>query len=206
MTTVPAFTTLGAGATTVLMLHGIGGGHLAFAPQVETFELAGEQIRVGWRYARTGSELVDLQGDLEGVRLDGIEPFDGGFRVVVEHDGLRTPYAVFVTEHRVDVESAAGHLALTRVPRFVDPAEQVHAGSLLAPMPGTVIAIQAESGASVEAGQPLLVLEAMKMQHTINAPGAGVLEVVVQVGQQVAAGDVLAVVASEETSGEGAEA
>ena len=176
------------------------------APQVETFELAGEEIRVGWRHARTGLELVDLLGDLDGVRLDSVEPIDGGFRVVVEQDGLRAPYDVFVTDHRVDVESAAGHLALTRVPRFVDPAEQVHAGSLLAPMPGTVIAVQAESGAAVEAGQPLLVLEAMKMQHTINAPGAGVLDVAVQVGQQVAAGDVLAVVTSDEVSEEGAQA
>jgi propionyl-CoA carboxylase alpha chain len=49
------------------------------------------------------------------------------------------------------------------------------------------------------------VLEAMKMQHTINAPGAGVLDVAVQVGQQVAAGDVLAVVTSDETSEEGAQ-
>ncbi|RNM12769.1 biotin carboxylase N-terminal domain-containing protein [Nocardioides pocheonensis] len=171
-------------------------------PQVETFELAGEELRVGWRRTHEGLELVDLHGDLEGVRLDGVTPIEGGYRVVVDHDDLRAPYDVFVTGHRVDVESAAGHLALTRVPRFVDPAEQVHAGSLLAPMPGTVIAVQAESGAAVEPGQPLLVLEAMKMQHTINAPTAGLLEVAVQVGQQVSAGDVLAVVSAGSTSEE----
>lgn len=174
------------------------------APQVETFELAGEEIRVGWRRTHGGLELVDLHGDTDGVRLDRIEQVDGGFRVVVQDGLVRVPYDVFVTAHRVDVESAAGHLALTRVPRFVDPAEQVSAGSLLAPMPGTVIAVQAESGAEVEAGQTLLVLEAMKMQHTISAPAAGVLEVAVQVGQQVSAGDVLAVVTPDESSEEGA--
>ena len=47
MTSVPAFTTLGAGASTVLMLHGIGGGHLAFAPQVETLATAGYRA-VAW--------------------------------------------------------------------------------------------------------------------------------------------------------------
>jgi len=47
MTSVPAFTALGSGATTVLMLHGIGGGHLAFAPQVETFASAGYRA-VAW--------------------------------------------------------------------------------------------------------------------------------------------------------------
>jgi 3-oxoadipate enol-lactonase len=47
MTAVPAFTTLGGGPTTVLMLHGIGGGHLAFAPQIETFATAGYRA-VAW--------------------------------------------------------------------------------------------------------------------------------------------------------------
>jgi 3-oxoadipate enol-lactonase len=47
MTAVPAFTTLGGGRTTVLMLHGIGGGHLAFAPQIETFATAGYRA-VAW--------------------------------------------------------------------------------------------------------------------------------------------------------------
>jgi propionyl-CoA carboxylase alpha chain len=163
-------------------------------PQVETFDLDGTEIRVGWRRTHAGLELVDLDGEVEGVRLAHVEPIDDGFRVVLEHDGLRVPHDVFVADGRVDVESPVGHLALVRVPRFVDPSEQVGAGSLLAPMPGTVISVQAESGAAVEAGQPLLVLEAMKMQHTISAPAAGVLEVAVQVGQQVSAGDVLAVV------------
>ncbi|MBW8752074.1 MAG: acetyl/propionyl-CoA carboxylase subunit alpha [Propionibacteriales bacterium] len=168
-------------------------------PQVETFELDGTEVRVGWRRTHEGLELVDLHDDVEGVRLDHVTPIDGGYRVVVEHDGLRVPHDVFVTDERVDVESAVGHLALRRVPRFVDPAQQVGAGSLLAPMPGTVITVSAESGATVEAGQVLLVLEAMKMQHTINAPTAGVLDVEVKVGQQVAAGDVLAVVTPPES-------
>jgi len=62
-------------------------------------------------------------------------------------------------------------------------------------MPGTVISVAAKPGQQVEAGQPVLVLEAMKMQHTVSAPHAGtVTEIPVQPGQQVAAGDVLAVV------------
>jgi propionyl-CoA carboxylase alpha chain len=99
------------------------------------------------------------------------------------------------TTREVHVDSSmGGSVWLREIPRFVDPAAQVGAGSLLAPMPGTVIAVPAASGSLVEVGQPLLVLEAMKMQHTVKAPAAGVLELTVQVGQQVAAGDVLAVV------------
>jgi propionyl-CoA carboxylase alpha chain len=169
-------------------------------PQVETFELGDTEVRVGWRRTQEAAEFVDLYGEVDGVRLGDVERIDGGYRVVVEHDGLQVPHDVFPTGSRVDVESAFGHLALERVPRFVDPAEQVSAGSLLAPMPGTVIAVPAESGSTVEAGQAVLVLEAMKMQHTINAPAAGVLEVAVSVGQQVSAGDVLAVVSTGSTT------
>jgi propionyl-CoA carboxylase alpha chain len=85
------------------------------------------------------------------------------------------------------------------VPRFVDPADQVASGSLLAPMPGTVVRVAVEAGAQVAAGDPVLVLEAMKMQHTVSAPHAGTLtQVNVQPGTQVAAGEVLAVVETGE--------
>ena len=73
----------------------------------------------------------------------------------------------------VDVDSPHGHVRLTRVPRFVDPADAVASGSLLAPMPGTVVRVAVEQGQTVSAGDPVLVLEAMKMQHTVSAPYAG---------------------------------
>jgi propionyl-CoA carboxylase alpha chain len=66
-------------------------------------------------------------------------------------------------------------------------------------MPGTVVAVHVQQGDQVEAGQPVLVLEAMKMQHTVRAPGAGtVAQLDVRPGAQVAAGEVLAVVEEEE--------
>ena len=71
---------------------------------------------------------------------------------------------------RVDVDWPGGHLALPGTPRFVDPADAVATGSLLAPMPGTVVSVAVEAGQQVEAGQPVLVLEAMKMQHRVSAP------------------------------------
>jgi acyl-CoA carboxylase subunit alpha len=57
------------------------------------------------------------------------------------------------------------------------------------------VTVAVEAGAQVEAGQTVLVLEAMKMQHTVSAPGAGVVtQIDVKPGDQVAAGEVLAVV------------
>ncbi|MFC7495377.1 MULTISPECIES: biotin carboxylase N-terminal domain-containing protein [unclassified Nocardioides] len=119
----------------------------------------------------------------------------GAAAVTLETDGVRTTYTITVNGRDVDVDSSRGHVHLTRVPRFVDPADQVASGSLLAPMPGTVVSVAVEAGQQVAAGQPVLVLEAMKMQHTVSAPYAGaVTEIDVKPGQQVAAGEVLAVV------------
>jgi propionyl-CoA carboxylase alpha chain len=150
-----------------------------------------------------GSEeglVVEWYGTREGYRIDGFEVIDAGRdRVVLEKDGLRTAYEISVGGDRIDVDSSFGHTALRKRPRFTDPATQTQPGSLLAPMPGSVISVLAEAGSSVTEGQPLLVLEAMKMQHTVTAPTDGVLaQVNVKPGTQVAAGEVLAVV--EETA------
>jgi len=118
--------------------------------------------------------------------------------VVLEADSVRTTYAVTVAGNDVDVDWPGGHLALRRTPRFVDPADAVASGSLLAPMPGTVVSVNVEAGQQVAAGDVVLVLEAMKMQHRVSAPTAGtVTEIDVKPGQQVAAGEVLAVVEEE---------
>jgi propionyl-CoA carboxylase alpha chain len=115
--------------------------------------------------------------------------------VTLETDGFRTTYDVTVSGEEVDVDGPTGHARLTRKPRFPDPADALASGSLLAPMPGTVVSVAVEQGATVTAGQPVLVLEAMKMQHTVAAPYDGVVTTIdVHRGQQVAAGEVLAVV------------
>jgi len=82
---------------------------------------------------------------------------------------------------------------LTVQPRFGDPDAAVAHGSLLAPMPGSVIRVDAAVGDKVKAGQALIWLEAMKMEHTITAPSAGIItELNVDAGQQVDVGAVLA--------------
>jgi propionyl-CoA carboxylase alpha chain len=93
------------------------------------------------------------------------------------------------------VDSPLGPVSLIQRPRFTDPSAQVSAGSLLAPIPGTVIRVAAQVGDHVRPGQPILALEAMKMEHTIAAPAAGVLTALdVTVGQSVEVGTVLAIV------------
>ena len=71
---------------------------------------------------------------------------------------MRTTYDVTINGDEVDVDSPIGHARLTRTPRFTDPADAVASGSLLAPMPGTVVRVAVEPGAEVVAGQAVLVL------------------------------------------------
>jgi propionyl-CoA carboxylase alpha chain len=113
--------------------------------------------------------------------------------------GIRRRFEVAAYPGLVCVDSALGPVALRPVPRFTDPTAQVGAGSLLAPMPGTVARVGVSVGDRVAQGQPLLWLEAMKMEHVIASPAAGlVADLLVAAGQQVEVGSVLAVVKPEE--------
>ena len=116
-------------------------------------------------------------------------------RVVLAVDGVSLPFDVATHADLVVVDSPLGSLALQPVSRFPDPDHQAAPGSLLAPMPGSVVRVAVAEGDEVSEGQVLLWLEAMKMQHEVRAPLAGVVaELAVAAGQQVEVGEVLAVV------------
>ncbi|WP_327149272.1 acetyl/propionyl/methylcrotonyl-CoA carboxylase subunit alpha [Nocardia sp. NBC_01329] len=146
---------------------------------------------IDYRFTRTGVEVADLAG----LELITATPGEVVLAVPGEHGPVRRQFAVARYDDLVCVDSALGPVTVRRLPRFTDPADQIATGSLLAPMPGSVIRLGAEVGSTVTAGQPILWLEAMKMEHTVAAPVAGVLSAVnVEVGRQVEVGTVLAVV------------
>src|SRR5581483_3386745 len=159
---------------------------------------------------RFGSHTIDYRGTRHGLQVEGIDGVDvvsaTPAEVVLDIDGVRRRFAVtrYATGTAVDVyvDSVTGSVPLRAEPRFADPADAIAAGSLLAPMPGSVVRIAVAAGDTVDAGQPILWLEAMKMQHQINAPVDGtVAELPVREGQQVDVGAVLAVVTpTEETA------
>ncbi|WP_340539017.1 acetyl/propionyl/methylcrotonyl-CoA carboxylase subunit alpha [Nocardioides sp. GXZ039] len=180
---------------------------LALAERARAARVVQQAVPAGWRNVvsqpqRTEFEtgVVEWWGGRDGYRVGGITVVSATpERVVLEIDDVRTAYDVAVSGLVVEVDSPRGHTSLRRVPRFVDPADAVPGGGLLAPMPGTVVRVAVDRGAHVAAGDPVLVLEAMKMQHTVAAPVAGtVTEINVQPGAQVAAGEVLAVVEEAE--------
>jgi acyl-CoA carboxylase subunit alpha len=152
-------------------------------------DAAGEEHVVRYRFGRGG---LELDGELAATLVSSTPT-----RVVLAIDGVERPFDVAgygpAESRDVFVDSALGSVRLTAQPRFPDPDSAVAQGSLLAPMPGSVTKIAAAVGDRVTVGQPLIWLEAMKMEHTIAAPTAGVLaELNVTAGQQVDVGAVLA--------------
>jgi len=96
------------------------------------------------------------------------------------------------------VHSQSGDLVLTEQPRDPDTSLDANTGGLTAPMPGSVLATEVAAGASVNKGDLLLIMEAMKMEHRITAPRDGVVASVhVAVGDQVDNGQLLVSMAEE---------
>jgi propionyl-CoA carboxylase alpha chain len=147
------------------------------------------EIEVRYRFGRDGLEVPGTEAPaLVDATADA---------VVLDVDGVRRCWRVGRFGDRVVVDGPRGSVELRRVPRFTDPSVRLPAGALVAPMPGTVIRVEVATGESVVAGQPLIWLEAMKMEHVVHAPEAGtVAELPVTVGQQVSQGTPLAVVES----------
>ncbi|WP_397221775.1 ATP-binding protein [Nocardiopsis lambiniae] len=115
-------------------------------------------------------------------------------RVVLEVDGLRRAHTVHFAGGRVHIDTPNGSVALTPVDPLPAPEVAVDPGALPAPMPGTVTSVDVTVGEKVRAGQTLLRMEAMKMEHRITAPAAGaVREIPVAAGRRVSAGTPLAV-------------
>ena len=153
----------------------------------------GDEIEVRYRITRDGLRAEDFPG----VRLLQAAPG----RVVLEVAGARRVFEVarYGDSLHVDAGPLGAH-ALTELPRFPDAAVRAEPGSLLAPMPGTVVRVAegVAPGAAVTAGQTLLWLEAMKMEHKIVAPASGTLTALhATPGRQVELGALLAVVTDQ---------
>jgi len=148
------------------------------------------EIEVRYRFGRTGLEVAGL----DAVSLVDATPE----AVVLDLDGVRRRWTVGRFGDRVVVDGPRGSAELRRVPRFTDPAARLPAGALVAPIPGTVVRVDVRVGEQVTAGQSLLWLEAMKMEHVVRAPADGtVTGLPVPVGQQVSQGTPLAVVTAD---------
>jgi acetyl-CoA/propionyl-CoA carboxylase biotin carboxyl carrier protein len=137
-----------------------------------------------------GTRLRVGDGGEHAVAADAVE---GGLLLTVDGRTRTARTAVDGATSWVHVDGATH--ALTELP----PA-RLHAGAATAdrtvrsPLPGTVVAVHVAPGAEVAADAPLVVVEAMKMEHTLTAPADGTVDLSVRIGDQVALGQELAVV------------
>lgn len=113
-------------------------------------------------------------------------------------DGRDVSGNVVLHGERAHIFRQGTTVVLERRDKYVSDDQEGHGGGLTAPMPGKIIAIAVQAGDSVQKGQALLVMEAMKMEHTITAPAAGVVSKIFYAqGDQVTDG--VALIALSET-------
>ena len=129
-------------------------------------------VETGWQGADGGVAHVGFDQVQAGERLFSYQALDDGLVLFVDGEARR------VTPYRAATVGVGA----------------VSDGSLRAPMPGKIVAAPAKVGDAVTKGQPVVVLEAMKMEHALTAPFDGVVESVATVGDQVTEATVLAVV------------
>ena len=148
---------------------------------------------------RSGDEHpVEYRFTRDGVVVDGADVLSvTPDSVTLEAGGIARRWSVvcYPGDERVFADGDGGAVTFTEVARFPEPAGTGGEGSLRAPLPGTVVALRVVIGGKVEAGQELLVIEAMKMQHVVRADQAGQVESLpVQAGDTVDVGTTLVVI------------
>lgn len=158
----------------------------------------------GWRNVPTGPQrrrfvVIDAPVDVSYVAIAGsVEVSCLGHELRcevvsalddvldVEIDGIRRRYTIDVAGSSWHIHGADGSTTVTAEPRFAIAGAETLAGGLVAPVPGTVVKVHVSVGDVIAAGQVVVVIEAMKVEHQIRCAAAGVVEAVLVIeGQSV---------------------
>ncbi|MHB8440286.1 MAG: acetyl/propionyl/methylcrotonyl-CoA carboxylase subunit alpha [Acidimicrobiales bacterium] len=161
--------------------------------QQATYSTHAGDVRIGYRFDRTGRRA---ELSVDGSPLDDVTFVSATPDVVtLEASGVTRRNRTHRVGATTFVDGPEGSSVLEEHERFPVPGSQLAPGSLLAPLPGTVVKVRVAVGDSVAHGDTLVAIEAMKMEHEVHAPAAGIVrEVHVEAGEQVEAGRLLVVV------------
>ena len=147
------------------------------------------EIEIKYQLKRSGFfEVMGTNCKIHAVDESGIDVEVGSHRFFAQ---------VTRADDQILINMPFGDLDVVIVPRFIEPGNQVPEGGLVAPMPGKVIEVKVKKGDKVKAGDTLIIIEAMKMEHSIKATENGkVTKLMVSLNQQVDNGATLLVLDS----------
>ena len=153
------------------------------------FEYQGEALTAQLTYLHDGA-LSLCVGDVAGPLVFSPLPADSGTRLDLQFNGLRQTVQSWQFGESVHLFGDLGATVITELDALAHAGETAaEGGRLTAPMPGKVVSFAVKAGDAVKKGQPLAVMEAMKMEHTIAAPADGtVAELLFAPGDQVTEG------------------
>ena len=152
------------------------------------FEYEGNEYIVEYKQNRNGNFIFssNKSATVNSVDSNGID---------ISFDNKRHYSKVTLSKNKILIHMPYGDVMLDIKPRFVIPGMEVTAGGLIAPMPGKVIDVKVKKGKKVKAGDTLVILEAMKMEHSIKASEDGtVSELLISLNDQVENGALLMIV------------
>lgn len=153
-------------------------------------KLEGTEWEVTWRLVSPGLYRIMCGFAFMETRVISSKPLPGRGRVLrLEINGVQRAFRVVEVGDLLYIHGPLGSVKIQCMPRFPVKELARDPGEALSPMPGKVLRLRVQPGAHVLAGQALVTLEAMKMEHTLTAPMAGVVEAVfVSEGELVDAG------------------
>ncbi len=170
-----------------------------------------KEIQSGWTNSRLPKQNITLQSSSGEISISYKSNRDGDFEINpgiiakiiewresgidLEIDNLRFFSKVTKKDDDLVVHGPWGDILFTKMPRFKSIGQNLTSGGLIAPMPGKVIDLKVKLGSKIKKGQTLVILEAMKMEHSVNAIQDGVIdELFINKNDQVENGALLMVI------------
>jgi propionyl-CoA carboxylase alpha chain len=151
-------------------------------------QVSGKSVELSWQWQAGGEFEFLLAGQTHSVDLLAAESEQLRYAL----DGVQRTFTVTKVGERFFIHSALGACTIEKLPRYPEYEVAADAGSANSPMPGQVLKLLVETGQQVAKGEALLILEAMKMEHTLRAAVDGVVEaILVKPGEVVSPGQVL---------------
>ncbi len=153
-----------------------------------SFRIGSKEVEVSWRHVADDSFEVKV---LDSAVLARVVSYSPGL-ICLALDGVQRAFRVTEAGDTLYLHSSLGSCVIKRLRRYPELQAEAEQGTASSPMPGQVLKILVAAGQKVSAGDPLLILEAMKMEHTMRASVDGVVEaILVSAGQVVGPGEVL---------------